>query len=395
MQTRRSLILSKTSRRGFTLIELLVVISIIATLMALILPAVQQAREAGRRTQCLNNLKNITLAAISFAEAHRGVLPASGTYPGVNADASSNGSREAVFPSHSWVLDLLPYMDQTAVYERWTFGSSFNAAGNASVGQYNFEVLTCPNDDSSVGQNGGLSYVANCGVGDVNIDTIAATAIAAPAAPADFGHSFAAEPFVFDGGTTLSPANTDLTQELGVFWANIECDTAPDVGAARPSDITDNGSANIGRIYDGAGNTIMFTENVNGGSNSVTSQRTWADPSIRSCGFIVPIAPPTAGTTTFGNLASAITNFTGATPKNPRINKQKNGPEGDSPSPNSRHIGIVVASFCDGTVKTLSENIDAGVYVRLVTPGAARPRTSLSGPPANFVPEAPLAGNDF
>ena len=83
MQTRRSLILSKTSRRGFTLIELLVVISIIATLMALILPAVQQAREAGRRTQCLNNLKNITLAAISFAEAHRGVLPRPSTSVGI------------------------------------------------------------------------------------------------------------------------------------------------------------------------------------------------------------------------------------------------------------------------------------------------------------------------
>ncbi len=86
MQTRRSLILSKTSRRGFTLIELLVVISIIATLMALILPAVQQAREAGRRTQCQNNLKNITLAAISFAEAHRGVLPSSATYGDYNTD---------------------------------------------------------------------------------------------------------------------------------------------------------------------------------------------------------------------------------------------------------------------------------------------------------------------
>ncbi len=387
MQTRRSLILSKTSRRGFTLIELLVVISIIATLMALILPAVQQAREAGRRTQCLNNLKNITLAAISFAEAHRGVLPSSGTYPGLDTD--SNGSKETVYPSHSWALDLLPYMDQTAVYERWSFGSGFNVGGNVTVGQYNFEVLTCPNDDSSVGQNGGLSYVANCGVGDTNIDISAASAPAAPATPADFGHSFAAEPFVFDGGTSLSPANTALTKELGVFWANIDCDTPPGAGATPPSQSTDNGSSNIGRIYDGAGNTIMFTENVNGGSNAATSARTWADPSIRSCGFVVPITP--VSTTTFGNLQNAIANFAG--PSNPRINKQKNGPEGASPSPNSRHIGIVVASFCDGTVKTLSENIDTSVYVRLVTPGAARPRTSLTA--AGFVPEAPLAGNDF
>jgi prepilin-type N-terminal cleavage/methylation domain-containing protein len=389
MQTRRSLILSKTSRRGFTLIELLVVISIIATLMALILPAVQQAREAGRRTQCLNNLKNITLAAISFAEAHRGVLPASGTYPGLNVDASVDGSKESIYPSHSWVLDLLPYMDQTAVYERWTFGTGFNVGGNIAVSQYNFEVLTCPNDDSSVAQDGGLSYVANCGVGDTNIDTTAAAAPAVPAAPADFGHSFAVEPFIFDGGTALSSANTALTKELGVFWAEIDCDTPAGAGAPRPSDITDHASSNIGRIYDGAGNTIMFTENVNGGSNAATSTRTWADPSIRSCGFVLPITP--GSSTTFGNLQNAIANFTG--PANPRINKQKNGPEGASPSPNSRHIGIVVASFCDGTVRTLDENIETSVYVRLITPGGARPRPSLTG--AGFVPESPLAGNDF
>jgi prepilin-type N-terminal cleavage/methylation domain-containing protein len=387
MQTRRSLILSKPSRRGFTLIELLVVISIIATLMALILPAIQSAREAGRRTQCLNNLKNITLATISFAEAHRGVLPASGTYPGLDTD--SDGLKETIFPSHSWVLDLLPYLDQTAVYERWTFGTPFNTGGNVSAGQFNFEVLTCPNDDSSVGQNGGLSYVANCGVGDINFDTIAAVAAGAPTAPADFGHSFAVEPFVFDGGTTLSSANTALTKELGVFWAKIDCDIPPASGASRPSDVTDNGSSNIARIYDGAGNTIMFTENVNAGSNVLTGTRTWADPAIRSCGFILPIAQSSG--TTFATLQNSIVNFAGSA--SPLINKQKNGQDGGAPSPNSRHIGVIVASFCDGTAKTISENIDTSVYVRLITPGGARPRPALTA--AGFLPETPLAGNDF
>jgi hypothetical protein len=72
------------------------------------------------------------------------------------------------------------------------------------------------------------------------------------------------------------------------------------------------------------------------------------------------------------------------------INQEKNGVDGGAPYPNSRHIGIVVASFCDGTVRTLTENIDRGVYVRLITPGGARPR-SIPG----FLPEAPLGGNEF
>lgn len=378
MQTRRTLILSKPTRRGFTLIELLVVISIIATLMALILPAIQQAREAGRRTQCLNNLKNVTLAAISFAEAHRGVLPASGTYKGVNTDASIDGSRETIFASHSWVVDLLPYLDAVAVYEQWNFGTSF--ASNAMRSK-SFEVLTCPNDETSVGQDGGLTYVANCGVGDTTIDVTATT----PVAAADYGHSHAVEPFAWDGGTALSTANVDLTQDTGLFWPTIECDTplstSPPIPA--PSATTRNPSANIGRIYDGAGNTIMFTENVHAGVDQA-GVRTWANPSIRSCGFFFPIAP--VSSMTFNGLTSVASSALGS----PYLNRQKNAADGNAPFPNSRHIGIVVASFADGTAKTLSENMDSVVYVKLITPSGARIRSFNAG-----FEEEPLSGTEF
>ena len=384
MQTRRSLILSKTSRRGFTLIELLVVISIIATLMALILPAIQQAREAGRRTQCLNNLKNVTLAAISSAEAHRGVLPASGTYTGT-ASGPATG-RDQIFASHSWVVDLLPYLDAVAVYEQWNFSTSF--AGNAAMASKNFAVLSCPNDETSVSKDGGLSYVANCGVGDTTIDVLPATIAAGGAAapPTEYGHSFAIEPLAWDGGTALSNRNVGLTQDTGLFWPTILCDTPVSVSPAvqAPSGNTNNSSANIGRIYDGAGNTIMFIENVHGGVDSTSGIRSWANPAVRSCGFLFPVTPASPMT------IAGLTGYASSALGSPYINRQKNATDGNAPFPNSRHIGIVVTSFADGTARTLNDSIDGGIYAKLITPSGARIR--------DFNPafeEAPLSGTEF
>ena len=101
---------SDAARSGFTLIELLVVIAIIAILIALLLPAVQQAREAARRSQCKNNLAQIALATLNYEMAH-GVLP-----PGcVNPDGPIASTAEGYHMG--WTVQLLPYMDQTPLFE--------------------------------------------------------------------------------------------------------------------------------------------------------------------------------------------------------------------------------------------------------------------------------------
>ncbi len=379
MQTRNVGMRRVAPRSGFTLIELLVVISIIATLMSLILPAIQQAREAARRTQCQNNLKNITLAAISCAESRRGVLPASGTYP--------KGVFGVPYQGHSWVLDLLPHLDQQAIYERWDFSTSFNAGPNLNISQYNIEVLTCPNDDTAASKNGGLTYVANCGVGDPNIDlrTIA------PATASDIGHTFAMEPLGWaDGVSAASLANVAIGKDTGVFWANMSFSIRANTNAPFVDTETKNASAKIGQIYDGAANTLMFTENVNAGSDVLSGISTWANPSIRSCGFFygVNIGAPA----TFGQLNTLAFSPPVALKlsANRFINQEKHGVDGGAPYPNSRHVGLVVASFCDGTVKVLSDAVDKGVYCRLITPRGAVPRAN-----SGFVAEEPISGNEF
>ncbi|MCA9086300.1 MAG: DUF1559 domain-containing protein, partial [Planctomycetaceae bacterium] len=121
MQSRRTHQASKQRRRGFTLIELLVVISIIATLMSLILPAIQNAREAGRRTQCLNNIRNVTVAALNFASSNKSRLPALAYYVDNPATTTADNMGQ-----RSWVVELLPYMDQQGTYDRWNKTVAWN-----------------------------------------------------------------------------------------------------------------------------------------------------------------------------------------------------------------------------------------------------------------------------
>lgn len=94
--------------RGFTLVELLVVIAIIGVLIALLLPAVQSVREAGRRTRCLNNLKQLSLATHHFHEANRSLPTYFGHFP-------EKGGRGAV--EGGWFAHLLPYIEQNNLHD--------------------------------------------------------------------------------------------------------------------------------------------------------------------------------------------------------------------------------------------------------------------------------------
>jgi prepilin-type N-terminal cleavage/methylation domain-containing protein/prepilin-type processing-associated H-X9-DG protein len=126
-------------RRGFTLVELLVVIAIIGVLVALLLPAVQAAREAARRVSCLNNVAQLGLSLHNY-EFHFETLP-----PGVtNADGPIRNEPQGTHVS--WIVKVLPYLEQNAVFRKFDQAAGAYADANAEMRTVQIPVLHCASD---------------------------------------------------------------------------------------------------------------------------------------------------------------------------------------------------------------------------------------------------------
>jgi len=140
-------------RRGFTLIELLVVIAIIAILIGLLLPAVQKVREAARRTQCQNNLKQLGVAMHNFASSNKDTFPV-GSYEPKNSVGYA-----------SPIAQLLPYMEQAAIFQLYNFNYGPFDVQNTAASSQKPQNFICPSDvqDGSIHQFGWTNYHANCG----------------------------------------------------------------------------------------------------------------------------------------------------------------------------------------------------------------------------------------
>jgi prepilin-type N-terminal cleavage/methylation domain-containing protein/prepilin-type processing-associated H-X9-DG protein len=311
------------SPSGFTLVELLVVITIIGILIALLLPAVQAAREAARRMQCVNNLKQLGLASLTH-EQQNGFLPSGGWGFAWNADPDRGSGQSQ---PGSWAYALLPFMEQQPLHDLGSDGKAdvITATQKAAVPtreQVPIGGLTCPSRREAIvyPRPMGASSIAFCYNGNV-FSTAAAMDYA--------GNSGDTAPIECAGPSSIAQGSS------GFNWAS--CGATTCTGA-----IYAHSQITMADISDGASNTFLIGEKYLNPDNYATGNDPADDAghfdghghdTDRFASSSLPPRPDQAG---------IIVDVFGAA-----------------------HAGGCNFVFCDGSVQTVSYSIDASVYACL------------------------------
>lgn len=330
-------------RHGFTLIELLVVIAIIATLVAILLPAVQQAREAARRSNCKNNLKQFGIALHNYHDTYN-VLPFASSHSG-----APTGQR------YSGHVMLLPFIEQSALYDRFGATGTVNAAdgttnyaafgpvpwdGNYLPWRTQITMLLCPSDQSST------------------ID----------AYHADTNYMFSRGDSIQDINFWTGNGANQNNGMRGMF-----CSMGDGVGG----DTTNGRCVKFSDVLDGLSSTIAMSERVkaqpgamnwrdgataaNFGEDFVFVNPTLVYQQYNTDGNVIAPLTVRAAGTRWGDGAPA---FTGCNmvlgPNSPTGHRFDNDDKDGIFDPSSRHAGGVQVLMGDGSVHFISDNIDTG-----------------------------------
>lgn len=330
----------RSAAAGFTIVELIVVMAIVGVLVALAIPAVTRAREAAKRTQCANNLRNIALALSLFEETH-GRLPASGNF----FDADGNFGIH-----HSWAVSILPWIEQGNLADKWDLDKPITDPANQPLTQMHIPTYVCPVDLSrSKPPKGDLSYVVNGGVGyTIRYQGVGDCPVDANRALLDLSG---------DGsaciGTEADDEDRKFFKQLGLFFL----ENWNEGGTVRHHRLSD--------VADGASQTFMVAENVRAGYDPAPGSTGYASSDPARCAFYIgsPCLNGDCGSGIDYSLCNAGTS---------RINSGLWAAEGRSAVPNSFHTGGVQMAYADTHIVFLSEAIDGAVYAALASPQGLR-----------------------
>ena len=337
--------MNRCRRKGFTLVELLVVIAIIGILVALLLPAVQAAREAARRMQCSNNLKQLALACHTYMDTHK-IFPPAKLNSGMMTNALTNYAQYFQPPyalNHTGWAFLLPYYEQAGLHSQWDWKTCSSMAFNSWSSGIN--VAPPLGNDDPVTSNNRLTSVRlnihECPSADTAGEQV--TLNAGQRYPYPLRNAWRTNYFFSTGSMTDYSApyvlyNSDIRQ--GMFG--------------------NQGAATMGQISDGTSNCLMLGEGCGGRRKTSVNYGPWGINGAHTCchGYV----PSNSSS----SIAPAATHYAF------NINRDYFDSSGNVyPGKtyawvfNSAHPGGAQFALGDGSVRFISQTIDYLMLCRL------------------------------
>jgi prepilin-type N-terminal cleavage/methylation domain-containing protein len=303
-------------RSGFTLVELLVVIAIIGILIALLLPAVQAAREAARRSDCQNKMKQLGLALHNYHDIHQHFPPGAEeqVYKRPNIDNS-------VISGTTWIVHILPQMEQGNTQELYDFTQPYNAANNLRVGNIELKNLKCPSGSQERSGN------SNEDVDGIRNHTTHYYGVMGPSSRTD--------PSVNTIGGQAFQYKVGKPDENGAYSTNGILGQYRDVAGS----VTTKHFVNFAEVLDGTTNTLMVAErSMQLPAGQANDYRSWLRGQNGGSGATKNVTYPI--NSTFYNGSNNFNDL----------------------SFGSSHPGGCQFTLGDGSVRFINENVSLNIY---------------------------------